>query len=80
MSMSRAQRVDEKIWVICQVIMFTPTVMVNKMSKMAHFFVFSADGSKKLGIVWEKYLNTTKKSYRVFSENGMVNRVWNDRS
>ena len=40
MSMSRAQRVDEKNWVICQVIMFTPRVMVNKMSEMAHFLYF----------------------------------------
>ena len=33
----RAQRVDEKNGVICQVIMFTPRVMEIKMSKMAHF-------------------------------------------
>ena len=36
----RAQKVDEKIRVICLVIMFTTRVMVIKMSKMAHFLYF----------------------------------------
>ena len=36
----RAQRVDGKNGVICLVIMFTPRVMVIKISKMAHFFYF----------------------------------------
>ena len=40
----RAQNVNEKI--ICLVVKFTPRVTVIKMSKMAHFFVFSADNSK----------------------------------
>ena len=34
-SMDRAQRVDKKNGVICQVIMFTPGVIVIKISKMA---------------------------------------------
>ena len=34
--MVRIQRVDEKNVVICLVIMFTPEVMVIKMSKMAY--------------------------------------------
>ena len=38
--MDRAQKVDEKNGVICLVIMFTPRVMVIKMSKMAHFLYF----------------------------------------
>ena len=38
--MDRAQREDEKNGVICLVIMFTPRVMVIKMSKMAHFLNF----------------------------------------
>ena len=33
----RAQRVDGKNGISCLVIMFTPRVMVIKMSKMAHF-------------------------------------------
>ena len=39
-STDKAQRVDEKNGVICLVIMFTPGVMVIKMSKMAHFLYF----------------------------------------
>ena len=42
------QRLGEKNCVICLVIMFTPRVMVIKMSKWL-IFVFSADDSKKLG-------------------------------
>ena len=37
--MDRAQRVDEKNGVIC-LVMFTPRVIVIKMSKMAHFLYF----------------------------------------
>ena len=33
-----AQRVNEKNRVICVAVLFTPGVMVNKMSKMAHSF------------------------------------------
>ena len=44
----RVQRVDEKNGVICPAIMFTPGVMVIKMSKTAHFFFFFADNNKKL--------------------------------
>ena len=40
MSADRAQRADEKNGVIYLVIMFTPRVMVIKMSKMAHFLYF----------------------------------------
>ena len=42
----RAQRVDGKNGVICLVIMFTPQVMVIKMSKMAHFLYFLLMPSK----------------------------------
>ena len=37
-SMDRAQRVDEKNGVICVVTLFTPGVMVIKMSKIFKFF------------------------------------------
>ena len=40
--MDRAQKVDEKNEVIRLVVMFTPSVMVIKMSKMALPFLFSA--------------------------------------
>ena len=52
----RAQRTDGKYGTICLVFMFTPQVMVIKMWKMAHFFVFSAGASKKLVTVSTKYL------------------------
>ena len=45
-STDRAQRLDEKNWVICLVVMFTPGIIVIKMSKMV-IFVFSADYSKR---------------------------------
>ena len=50
----KAQRVDEKTRVICLVI-FTPRIMVNKMSKMAHFLYFLLMTSKKFVIVCAKY-------------------------
>ena len=37
--MDKAQRADEKNGFIC-LVMFTPRVMVIKMSKMAHFLYF----------------------------------------
>ena len=57
--------------------MFTPTVMVIKISKMSHFLYFMLMAVKKLVTVWAKHLNVTKRSYWVLSENDMVNRVWN---
>ena len=36
----KAQRVDEKDWVICLFTMFTHEVMVIKMSKITHFLHF----------------------------------------
>ena len=38
--MDKIQRLDEKNGVICLVVMFTPRVMVIKMSKMTHLFCF----------------------------------------
>ena len=67
----RAQRVYEKNGVTYLVIMFAPGVMVIKMSKMAHFFVFSTDASKKSVTVWRKYLLVSERSYLALSENAM---------
>ena len=50
--------------------MFTPGVIVIKMSKVAQF-VFSADASKKLVPVWTKYLRASERSYLALSENAM---------
>ena len=38
--MERAPRPDKKNRVICLAIMFTPSIMVTKMSKIAHFLYF----------------------------------------
>ena len=76
MGTDRAQRIDEKNGNIGLVIMFTPRVRVFKMSEIANLFVFSADNSKKLVTVWEIYLSTAGRSYRVLAENGVVNRLW----
>ena len=76
MGTDRAQRIDEKNDNIGLVIMFTPRVRVFKMSEIANLFVFSADNNKKLVTVWEIYLSTAGRSYRVLAENGVVNRLW----
>ena len=39
-SMDRAQRVDEENGIICVVTLFTPGVMVIKMSKISIFFLY----------------------------------------
>ena len=36
----KAKRVDDKNRVICLYLMFTPIVMVIKMSRMANFYIF----------------------------------------
>ena len=44
--------------------MFTRRVMVIKINvKNGSFFVFSADGSKKLVTVWVNYLSAHERSY-----------------
>ena len=62
---NRAQKVKIR-WkngVILSVIMFTPRVMVIKMSKMAYFLYFFADESKKSVTVCAKCLSASTKSY-----------------
>ena len=56
-----AQRIDEKNWVIFLFIIFTPRLMVIKMSKKA-IFVLSADDSKKMVTVSAKYLSACERS------------------
>ena len=53
-AIDRAQTIDEKNGVICLVVMYTPRVMVIKMSKMTHF-LFSVDDNKKSVTVCAKY-------------------------
>ena len=58
---SLATKSVRKKGVICQVIMFTPIPMVFKLSKIAGFFVFSADNSKMFVTVWEIYISTQRR-------------------
>ena len=59
--------------------MFILRVVIIKMSKIAEFFVFSADDRKKSVTVCTDYLSTLGRSYRVLSENGIFNRLWSYR-
>ena len=61
--MYRAQRVDEKNGVICPVIMFTPNVIIIKMSKMALFLHFLLMAAKKSVTVCANYLIGSEKFY-----------------
>ena len=64
--MDRDQKIYEKNGVICIFIMSTTRVMVIKISEMTHFFVFSADESKKSVTVWVEYLIASERSYLAF--------------
>ena len=66
----------KKYGVICLVIIFTPKVTIIKMAQMAHFFVFSANGSRRFAPILAKYLRAPERTYCVLSENGMVNILW----
>ena len=68
---SRAQRVDEKNWVVCLVIMFNLEALVIKISKMAYLLYFFADNSKTLFIVWANYLSVSERSYFILLRNAM---------
>ena len=59
----RAQKALEKNVVICLVIIFIPRFTIM-------------NDSKKLNIVWEKYLSAPGRSCLVFSENSMVSSLW----
>ena len=54
-------RPTDRAQIVCLVIMFTPGVMVIKMSK----------SRKKSATVWAKYFSTVEKSYLAFLENVM---------
>ena len=64
--MDRAQGVDEKMGT------FVVGFMVIKRSKMAHFFVFSADDGKNVIIVGTKHFSASKRPHLVLLENAMV--------
>ena len=74
----RAQKLDGKNRVIYLFIMFTPIVMIIKMSKMAHFLYFQVFASKKQSVS-TIYYSAPKRSYCVLSENGIAIRFLSQR-
>ena len=62
--------------VICLVIMSTPKITVIVMSKMADFFLFSADDTETFVTVCTKYLSAPDRFYLVLSECSFKIRLW----
>ena len=60
--------IDEINWVIFLVIMFAFRGMVIKMSKIAHIFVFSADGGIKVVTVRAKHLTAPENLLEFFQK------------
>ena len=57
----RAQKVDEKNEVTCIATMFTPRVMVIKMSKMAYFLFFLLTTDKRISHSFDKIFQSILK-------------------
>ena len=77
----RAQRVDGKNGVICLIIIFTPQVMVIKMSKTAHFLYFcwcQRKISHSLYIIfmciWKILYSSLRKCYRLLDSELLLAR------
>ena len=51
--------------------MFTPRVMIIKMSKNGLFYVLSPGYNKKPVPVWATFLSASERSYLALSENDM---------
>ena len=58
--MERAQRLDEKNVALCLVVMFTPRVMVVKMSKLAYFLFFLLMAAKNYSQFGQIFKRTQK--------------------
>ena len=67
-SVYRTQRAVQKNYVI-RLVLFTPKVMVIRMSKMAHFMYFLLNTEKKTDPVWARYLNAFERSYQSLLQN-----------
>ena len=76
----RAEKLDEKIGVICLVSMFPTWVIVCKLSKKVHFLQSCADLSKKSKSVEAIYIYASERSYYTLSENAMIYRGLGHRS
>ena len=77
----RAEKVDEKIGVICLVSTLPTWVMVCKLSKKVHILQLCADLSKKSKSVEAIYIYASESSHYILSENftickGLSHRSW----
>ena len=66
----RAQRVGEKNGVLYLFIIFSPRVMVIKMSKLTRLLYFPMT-TAKLVSVWANYLRSSERSYLALLENAI---------
>ena len=76
----RAEKVDEKIGVICLISMFSSWTMVCNLSKKVYFLQFCADLSKKSKSVEAIYIYASENSHYTLLENAMVYRGLRHRS
>ena len=76
----RAEKVDEKIGVICLVFMFPTQFTVCKLSKKEYFLQFCIDHSKKSKSVEAIQIYASESSHYTLSENAMIYRGLNRRS
>ena len=67
-----AEKVDEKIGIICLISMFPSWVMVCKLSKKVYFWQFCPDLRKKYKFVEAIYIHASESSHYTLSENAMI--------
>ena len=56
---------------VIRLVMFTPRIMVIKMSKITHFMYFLLNTAKRSVLVWTSYLSASERSYLALLENIM---------
>ena len=59
------------MYFIIHLVMFTPRVMIIKMSEMVHFMYFLLNTAKKSVPVWARYFSASERSYLALLENTM---------
>ena len=68
----RAEKKDEKNWVICVVFMLPSWVMILKLSEKVHFFNCVLNSAKKYKYVKAIYIYASETSLYALSENVIV--------
>ena len=56
---------------VIRLVMFTPRIMVIKMSKITHFMYFLLNTAERSVLVWTSYLSVSERSYLALLENIM---------